>query len=551
MPAPIDALFEILESEAITHIFGNPGTTELPLLDALADRDRPDYVLGLHEGSVVAMADGFARAACRPSFVNLHVAAGLANGLVGMLNARRSRTPMVVSVGQQDRRHLQADPMLAGDLVSLAAGACKHAVQVEHAYDLPLALRRAFALSRQPPAGPVVVAIPMDLLAEAAVVDVPPRTPTPQLPAAAGVSGATALLAGAHNPAIVAGDGVAREQAVAPLVRLAEQLGATVYHQPMADAVNFPGNHPLFAGMLTPTHAAVHESLTGHDLVLVVGAHAFSPHHYTPQPPIPPGSRVVQVDSDQAEIGRNFAVELGLVGGLEPTLAALVAELGEPAPGAAARSARISARLAAERRRRDAAAEAAYSAAPLDPLAAAHAFAAGLPPGAVVVEEAITTGIALRSVLRQDLPGSYVHTIGGALGWGIGAAIGTAIATPRRPTIAALGDGCALFGLQGLWTAAHRELPVTFVVFDNGEYRTLKNTLDAEAGAAAKSGRYVGLDLRPPAIDWAAAAATFGVPHARAGSALELRELVAASDGRRGPLLVEAPITGHEPPSAG
>ncbi|KAA0940135.1 thiamine pyrophosphate-binding protein, partial [Streptomyces apricus] len=164
---PASALLDILRGEGVDRVFGNPGTTELPFLAALADDgEAPEYVLGVHEGAVVSMADGYARATGRPAFVSLHIAAGLANGLIGLLNARRSRTPLVVTAGQQDRRHLQQDPMLSGDLVALAAPAVKAAYDVQHARDLPLALRRAFALAVRPPAGPVFLSVPMDLLAE-------------------------------------------------------------------------------------------------------------------------------------------------------------------------------------------------------------------------------------------------------------------------------------------------------------------------------------------------------------------------------------------------
>jgi benzoylformate decarboxylase len=234
---PVEAFLEILRSEGVSRVFGNPGTTELPLTDALSDADELRYVLGLQEGSVVAMADGYARATNSTSFVHLHVAAGLANGLSGLLNASRSRTPMVVVAGQQDRRHLIQDPMLSGDLVGLASAAVKSAVEVQHAYDLVPVLRRAFTLARQPPAGPVFVSVPMDLLEEEVSVDVPARSRLGPPAAAGGVVEAAALLAGASKPAIVAGDGVGREGAIEPLVELAELLGATVYHQPMYDGV--------------------------------------------------------------------------------------------------------------------------------------------------------------------------------------------------------------------------------------------------------------------------------------------------------------------------
>jgi benzoylformate decarboxylase len=541
---PLQALLEIVAGEGVDRIFGNPGTTELPLIDGLHGEPL-DYVLGLHEGSVVAMADGYARATRRTALVSLHVAAGLANGLIGLLNASRSRTPMVVLAGQQDRRHLLQDPMLSGDLVALATGAVKRAVEVQHARDLPVVLRRAFAEARRPPAGPVFVSIPMDLLAEDTEVEVPARSTLRGPGVADGVDQAAEILAGAWRPVIIAGDDVGRSGAVGDLVAVAERLGARVLHQPMNDGVDFPGTHPLYAGMLPPRNAVIRETLSGHDALLLVGCHAFMPHHYTPGPAIPDGLTVVQLDADPAELGRNFAVELGLTGEIGPTLRALADALKDRVDDAATRTAGLGTTHRAERAATDAEALGAYGAAPMDPLAAAHAVATGLPPGTVVVEEAITVGVQLRRVLRQDRPGSYVHTVGGGLGWGIGAAIGTRLGIPDRPVAAVLGDGCAMFGLQGLWTAARRRLPMMFVVMNNGEYRTLKDTLDEYKSRSTEYGSYIGLDLAPPQLDWRKAAEFFGINAVRAESAAALRDLAGRAADLTGPLLVEAPVRGH------
>ncbi|MFE0675740.1 thiamine pyrophosphate-binding protein [Streptomyces sp. NPDC058867] len=536
---PALALLEILRGEGVDRVFGNPGTTELPFLAALsAAPEPPEYVLGVHEGAVVAMADGYARGTRRPAFVSLHIAAGLANGLIGLLNARRSRTPLVVTAGQQDRRHLQQDPMLSGDLVGLAAPAVKAAHDVRHAHDLPLALRRAFALAVRPPAGPVFLSLPMDLLAEDTEVDVPARTPTPPQGAAPGSERAARLLGAADRPVIVAGDGVGREGALAALVRVAEACGAPVHHQPMADCLDFPTTHPLHAGPLPPRHDAIRAALTPYDTVLIAGAHAFTPHHYTPGPALPPGLTVVQLDSDAAEIGRNFPADTGLVGALGPSLDQLAEQLRERVPKATAeaRTRRAAARHTADRDRAEAAAHAAYSPAPLAPWAAAHAVARGLPADAVVVEEAITVGVLLRRLVRLDRPGSYTHTVGGGLGWGIGAAVGRALAEPGRPVVAVLGDGSALFGLQGLWSAARLSVPVLFVVMGNGAYRTLQDTYAAMGGR----GICPGTDLGP--LDFTRAAHFFGVEAVRADSADRLRELVSTADELTAPLLVDVPL---------
>lgn len=523
---PMDALLEILRSEGVDRIFGNPGTTELPLIEALTTNPDLEYVLAVQEHSAVAMADGYARATGHTAFVNLHIAAGVANGLIGMLNAKRSRTPMVVTAGQQDRRHLLEDPMLAGDVVAIAAAASKSAVEVQHARDLPVVLRRAFALAAQPPAGPVFVSIPMDLLREDTEVSVPARSPLAPLGPATGLDQAAWLLTAASRPAIVAGDGVGRADAVAQLVTLAERLNATVHHAPMHDRVNFPFTHPLHAGMLAPRNDAVRKALSGHDVVLIVGSHAFSPLQYTEGPPIPPGTRVVQLDDDPAEPGRNFPVELGLTGGIRESLAQLGTQIrrrGNPVRATRAPRDRVSTTTVT---------------APLDPQVAARAIATGLPKDAVVVDEAITVGIELRPLLRLDTPGTFVHTIGAGLGWGIGAAVGTRLARPDRPVVAVLGDGCALFGLQGLWSAARYRVPVLFLVMNNGEYRTLKDTL-AEAGSP---GPHQGLDLGR--MDWLAAGRFFDIEARQIASDAELRALVSTVGTLTEPLLVDVPILG-------
>ncbi|WP_406119905.1 thiamine pyrophosphate-binding protein [Streptomyces sp. NBC_00989] len=536
---PALALLDILRGEGVDRIFGNPGTTELPFLAALSEtEDAPEYVLGVHEGAVVSMADGYARGTGRPAFVSLHIAAGLANGLIGLLNARRSRTPLVVTAGQQDRRHLQQDPMLSGDLLGLAAPAVKATYDIQHARDLPLALRRAFAQSQRPPAGPVFLSVPMDLLAEDTEVEVPARTAPPRPGPAAGLDRAAVLLGAAARPAIVAGDGVGREDAVAALVRTAEACGATVHHQPMADCLNFPATHPLYAGMLPPRHDAIRAALASYDTVLIVGAHAFTPHHYSPGPALPPGITVVQLDADAEEIGRNFPADAGLVGALAPSLHRLAELLREQVPDhtAKARTLRAGERHTAERDRAESAARAAYSAAPLAPWAAAHAVARGLPTDAVIVEEAITVGLLLRRLLRLDRPGSYTHAVGGGLGWGIGAAVGRSLAEPGRPVVSVLGDGCALFGLQGLWSAARQQVPVLFVVMGNGSYRTLQDTYGAMGGNGPCPGTELG------ALDFTQAARFFGVDAVRADSADHLRELVSGADELTRPMLVDVPL---------
>ena len=256
----------------------------------------------------------------------------------------------------------------------------------------------------------------------------------------------------------------------------------------------------------------------------------------------------MQLDTDPAEPGRNFPVAHGLVGELRSTLDAMATALRGRVPDADRRTSTTGQRHAEQRKAHRAKALAADPAGPMHPLAAALAVADGLPDDAVLVEEAITTGVLLRRLLRLDRPRSLVHTVGGGLGSGIGMAVGTALGRPGTPVVAVLGDGCTVFGLQGLWNAARHDVPVTFVVMNNGEYRTLKETLDGWGGRSAATGRYLGLDLAPPRLDFTAAATFFGVPALRVDHRDELVDVLAKSAHRTGPLLVDVPISAHVPP---
>ncbi|HEY1275853.1 MAG TPA: thiamine pyrophosphate-dependent enzyme [Thermoleophilaceae bacterium] len=528
-------LIELLRSEGVDRVFGNPGTTELPFMEALALAPEMPYHLGLHEVAVVSMADGHARASRRTSFVNLHIAAGLANGLSMVLNARRARTPMVVTAGQQHRGHLIQDPMLGGDLLALSQGAFKEAVEVARVEDLGLLMRRAFARAQAPPSGPVLVSLPVDVLEEELPPPLPPRSEIAPPGPAQGLEAAAAILLEARAPAIVAGDGVGREGALDELVRVAEALGATVFHEPMYDACDFPATHPLSAGMMPPVNVEIRRRLEAHDVLFLVGSHAFSAHYYTPPAAIPDDVTVVQLDPDAAELGRNYAVAAGLHGGVRATLAALLPLLEGQSGEAGERLAAARAKGESLAGERDGAAD--------DPAVAARALVDALPPDTVMIEEAITTGLLVRAAFAADRPGSYHHSVGGALGWGIGAGIGVKLARPDAPVVAVVGDGCAMYGIQGLWSAARYEVPVVVAVLNNREYRACKQGIPRVMEPSGAD-RFVGMDLAPPAIDFVSLAKSLGVSAARAEGPEAIAGEIESALQAGAPALVEIAIAG-------
>src|SRR5436309_2777391 len=334
-------LIEILRAAGVGYLFGNPGTTELPFLDAL-DGSGLTYVVALQEATAAAAADGYAQASGRLGVVNLHVAPGLANALSIVHNASRAKTPLLVTAGQQDTRLLLDAPILAGDMVKMTDGLTKWSYELRNAAEAPSALRRAIHLALTPPTGPVFLALPMDLMSEPCddTGGVPGPVPARPTPEPESIARAASLLARAKTPVIVAGDGVARAGAQAELVTLAETLGAAVHGEPIHRRLSFPGDHGLWRGGLYPTATAAAKALERFDTVLVVGASVFTWLFHAPGSPFGGAQTVVQIDDDPSEIGRSYPVTLGIVGGVRAALSDLheaVAKRQDDAGRAAAR----------------------------------------------------------------------------------------------------------------------------------------------------------------------------------------------------------------------
>jgi benzoylformate decarboxylase len=549
-------LLDVLRSEGVTHCFGNPGTTELPFVDALADEPGLRYVLALQENVAVAMADGYAQASGRPSFVNLHTVAGLGGGLGNLTNALANRTPMVVTAGQQDRRHLLAEPILSGDLTGLAAAASKWQHEVRHLGELAPVLRRAFLAATTPPAGPVFVSIPMDVLDETGDVEVPPRSHVVRGAAAAGLEELAGLLAEAapDELAVVVGDEIAAGGAVGEAVTLAETLGARVFGAPLYSNLNFPFDHPLWTGMLNFTAAGVSGMLSRFRRIFVIGAKAFLVYPWTPPSPLPPGGELLHLAADPALVGRDLTTRFGAVGDIAASLAALqplVAARVDPAATTAALGrARSEAAGAAERFAAMAADRAATvfpgdapeTPATMHAMAATHALLSALPPGGALVDEAITTGFYVRMLYRSSTPGSYYFARGGGLGWGVPAALGVKLARPDMPVLCIVGDGSIMYSAQALWTAAHEDLPVVVAVVNNRQYAILKTNLLESGSPAARAGRFVGMDLDSPPVDHVGLARSMGVAAQLVEKPADVTEAVRAAFESGRPTLLELPV---------
>jgi benzoylformate decarboxylase len=547
------AFLQILANSGVRYLFGNPGTTELPLSDALVGYDRIKYILGLQEVPVMAMADGYAMASRSLSVVNLHISCGLGNAMGMLYNAWREGTPLLVTAGQQDRRLKFEEPILWGDMVSVARPWTKWSVEVERLADLPSAVRRAAQLALTPPTGPVFLSLPMDLQMELGeldtsgvqIADSRVRPPLDALRKAADV------LAAARNPAILVGSRVVERDAMDELVALAESLGAPVYSEPnhTHGRLSFPADHPLYAQVLPHWSPEIRETLKEFDVLLVAGMDLMRQYVYhEPARAIPEHIRIVHLDEDVYQIGKNYPVEVGVLGDTKAGLSELSALIGQRLNDAA-RSAiqqRRQKRQDAHLRKREefvARIEQERSQRPMTPKTLMSTIARRLPENVAVIEEAVTTtNTALERLGVLGKAAACFGHRGWALGWGLGCAIGVKLAWPDRPVLAILGEGAAMYGIQGLWSAAHHKLGVTFVIANNAQYQILKAGARGLGLPAANREQFVGMDLRQPEIDMVGLARSLGVDAQRVSEPEELDELLKTSLNTSSPRLIDVTI---------
>ena len=546
---------ETLLAEGVRYIFGNPGTTELPVIDSLHDYPDIDYVLCLHEAVAVSMADAYALATDSVGVVNLHVAPGLGNGLGSVYNARQGDTPLLVTVGQQDSRLRLRKPMLGHDLVAMAAPLTKWSVEAHSADELPLILNRAFKVAREAPSGPVFVSLPLNVMEQ--------RTEHPPMPSsrlfdrpmadARGLAEAAEILRAAREPVIVFGDGVARADAVAEAVALAEALGATVYGDVLPARLNFPNQHPQFRDRMARDQSAIRARMGEADTIVLVGGRFFEEVWFVDDSPFPEHARIIQLEASGASIGRNYRVDCGLVGDLKRSLSALTRHLDGEIEGSDERAARIRARRDEHARRKAASREKQRAKAasrggnlPMSTATLMAELEKVLPDDIAVASEAITGSPDVLHTLDFKDRDAMLGPRGGGIGQGLPSAVALKLAQPSRPVLAISGDGSALYTIQALWTAAHRRLNIVFLILNNGTYRVLKLNMDhyRHVSGIRPDRGYPYLDLDDPRVDFVSAAAGFRVPGRRVEKMEEVIPAVEAAFASGGPYLLDVLVDG-------
>ncbi len=543
------ALLELLKQEGVRVMFGNPGTTELPLMDALAVETELRYVLALQEAPAMAMADGYAQASGQLAVVNLHVAPGLGNAMGMLYDAQKAGSPILVTAGQHDQGFNFTEPLLWADLPRVAQPFVKWAHEVRRLEDLPRAVHRAAKTALAPPMGPVFLSLPADVLNASRDIDLgsPTRVASRLRGDAEAIAAAAMLLARAERPVIIAGDAVPQSGSHAELAALAEFLGAPVYDEGLASRAMFPTSHPLYRGSIARLPALIHGLLQQHDLLLSVGGDLFTLSLPGEVDSLPEGMAIIHLDTDPWELGKNYPAKAAILGDPKATLPELSAALqremsGEARRRAAQRLDAAKAEGAESLAKLRATAEAASGRTPIQPLALMAAVAGVLPADAVVIDESVSSGAGLRRLLRSDDSQSFFGLRGGGIGWGLPAAVGAKLALPERPVVALIGDGSAMYTIQGLWTAAHEKLAVVFVIINNSSYRILKQRVNAMQSFAAQTDRYVGMELNEPRIDFVSVARGLGVAAHRATMVAEVKDLLAAALRADGPTLIDVEV---------
>jgi benzoylformate decarboxylase len=520
-----EATFDLLREHGITTMFGNPGSTELPMLGDFPDDFR--YVLGLQEAVVVGMADGFAQASGRPAFVNLHTAPGVGNAMGAIFNAQANHSPLVITAGQQARSLMTLQANLTNrDATRMPHPLVKWSYEPPRAQDVPHAIARAIHTASLPPKGPAFVSIPMDdwqaEVDEDAVRHVTGRSVTGVATAAEGaVNDIAILLETAKNPVMVAGPDIDASGAWEIAIHLAEKQKLPVWASPAPGGgrLGFPENHPHFRGLLPPAIGPLSETLAPYDVVLVVGASVFAYYPNIPGPLLRDGTRLVVITSDPDEAARAPMGD-AVVADVRATLGALVDDVSE------------SDRDAPEPLPPPPAPE---DSDPISPSAAVQALADVWPEDGIAVVESPSATLAVRHRLRLSKPGSWFFAAGGGLGFGLPAAVGVQMAEPDRPVVCVIGEGSVQYAVQAFWTASAYDVPLTVLVLRNEEYAILKWFAGLEQVEGAP-----GLDL--PKLESAQLAAAYGVHARQTKSVDETREALRSALESHRPQLVEVRV---------
>lgn len=538
-----DLIGRALADEGARYFFNLPGNGIYPLFDPVVGRGIR-YVLGLHEASVVSIADGFARASREVPFVNVYMVPGTANALSAIYIAYKDRTPLVVTATEQTRAIVGRDAYAsAPDLLGITRQFTKWSFAVPSPERVEEAIHRAFTVAATPPQGPVFLALPFDLFTAQATATANEPTRRSAVPAYGPpppevLRRLAELLASAERVLFICGRDVVWCDALREVDRLAQEVGAAVVSEPWSGAMGFPRPHDLGFGEYS---RALLERLRP-DLIVALGARTFVEAIGAPEPAFPEGTRLAAIGLEPADQGRTYPTDVAGVGDVRLAAIALREALaGRVRPEArAVRLTEIAAAQADVRREREAHLAEHGGDRPMSIARLATELDRAIADDTVLVEHATTSTPKLLEYLRVRDPRAFFATGSSVQGWGTPASIGVQLARPDQRVLAIVGDGGFTFTCQSLWTAGHLGIPVTIVVLNNGGYRSMRAGVQRAAPQAAAAAYDFGFDFQ---VDVPHAAAAFGVKATRISDPADVRDAVRQALQDNEPEVIEVEIS--------
>ena len=540
------ALLQMFVAEGVNYVFGNPGTSETPMMTILPEYKDLNYILVLQEGVAVGMAEGYGRSTGTVPLVSLHIDNGMANGLSLMIDQLRSGTPMVMTAGNKDIRKLGPG---RSDLAELARPFAKWSAEITHAGQVPSVIRRAFQEAKTSPTGPVFVGMSANAFDDVADVNIQPSTDVVQNSSTDpnALEEICDLLSTASKPIMIIGDRLNGANQAA--VKLAETAGIPVYGHGSFE-VNFPATHPLWQGNLSVRNPDAVKAIRSADLIIAAGCTVFDDFFYQAEDIIPKSAKLVHIDSDPSSVGKSEPSDIAILAAPSEVITQLAESVSYEFTGTKAEEAALRVKDAASvsSARREAFAKSAMkqrNMSPMSPSTFAATFADALPSDATVFNDGISTGGLIFEAMSPDERGSYYAIRGGAIGWGMGATMGVQLGQPDRPVVGVMGDGTAIMTIQALWTAANSNIPAVFVICNNRSYRILKlnsNVYHRMQGLQTPES-YVASDFDLP-LDFKSQADAYGVEGVRVETPDELTAQIQRGCELNKPLVIDAVIDG-------
>ena len=544
------AYLEVAAAHDVEYVFGLPGTSGQEFIGTIADQEKIRFILALHETCVVSMADGHARVTGRPQLAQVSTLPGSCNAVGALYDAYRDRSPVIVTSTNVDTRIAGRDSHTEGkDLVEMTKQFTKWSAEVHRADRIPEFLNRAFKVAATPPTGPVYLALPSNLLGEPISVENPVAERS-RIIARIGadpeaLENAAKLLAAAKRPLIVAGSGVAKSGATEELIKFAEMVGAPVVMEPRYSFLSFPTDHPQ-SFQIAERQPSFNLPVWGEpDLLLAIGCRLIREYRYLSEPVIKPETRSIHIEEDPWEIGKVFPIDVGIIADPRSALRALLDIYPRVSADTNGRNERLELIKKAQQQinaEREAKTRQGWDATPINTARLVQTMDRLIEHDALVVNESPTSKDILMANFRFSANRSYFsNSSGGYLGWGLGAAIGAKLAAPGRRVVACLGDGCAMFGLQGLWTLAKYRVPLTVIVFNNRAYMAVKNQFRGSE-ERIRIAAEMGAEITGPDLNFARLAETFGIYGQRVEHPHAIEPALKRALEQSGPALVDIVI---------